>query len=77
MKSLRFSERLSAESTKENKNSKVTDQELEKTKFDLALACLIANIFYYKRVTNLDFDLNKFTDQSYDYSGIPLMYTYF
>lgn len=73
---LEISEKLSSQSTKENKNSKVTDEELEKNKFDMALACLITNIFKHKRVTNLDFDLDHFTDQTADDSGISLMYTY-
>lgn len=73
---LEVAEHLSVESTKENKNSKVTLEELERTKFDLALASLIANIFRHKRTTDLDFDLNYFTDQSTDNSGASLMYTY-
>ena len=73
---LEVAEKLSVESTKENKNSKVTLDELEKTKFDLALASLIANVFRHKRTTDLDFDLNFFTDQSNDNSGVSLMYTY-
>lgn len=73
---LEVAENLSYQSTIENKNSKVTIEELEKTKFDLALACLITNIFRHKRATHLDFDLKFFTDQSNDNSGVSLMYTY-
>lgn len=73
---LEVAEKLSVESTIENKNSKVTSEELEKTKFDLAFASLIANIFRHKRTTDLDFDLDYFTNQSNDNSGVSLMYTY-
>lgn len=73
---LEVAEKLSVESTMENKNSKVTLEELQSTKFDLALASLIANIFRHKRTTDLDFDLDHFTDQSADNSGVSLMYTY-
>lgn len=72
---LEVAEQLSAESTKENKNSKISFEELENTKFDLALACLIVNLLKHKRTTDLDFDMKQFTNQSHD-SGISLMYCY-